>query len=88
MENLEEKNDKFAIGEKFDSYIQLKEKIELFKRHNFVDLYVRDSRTVASAVKRLTKSLNPAIHYYELKLACVHGGKKFQPRGKGERRSL
>jgi len=73
--NMDEKVN-FTVGEKFDSYVQLKQKIELFKSSNFVDLYVRNSRIVASAAKRkLTKTLNPAIHYYELKLACVHGGK-------------
>ena len=57
------------------------EKIEKFKKTNFVDLYVRDSRSIEAAQKRLSKKLNKELKYYELKFTCVHGGKKFSSRG-------
>ena len=65
------------------------EKIEKFKKTNFVDLYVRDSRSIEVAQKRLSKKLNKELKYYELKFTtCVHGGKKFSSRGEGRRKTL
>ena len=77
----------FCKGETFSTFQELEKKIEQFKRVSFVDLWIRDSRTVAAAQKRLTKSLKPELKYYELKLACVHGGRTFKSENKGKRSS-
>ena len=78
----------FSLGEDFKTYTDLMEKIEKFKKTNFVDLYVRDSRSIEAAQKRLSKKLNKELKYYELKFTCVHGGKKFSSRGEGRRKTL
>ena len=42
-------------------YTYLMEKIEKFKKTNVVDLYVRDSRSIEAAQKRLSKKLNKEL---------------------------
>ena len=61
----------FSLGKDFKTYTDLMEKIEKFKKTNFVDLYVRDSRSIEAAQKRLSKKLNKELKYYELKFTCV-----------------
>ena len=73
----------FAIGECFGTYEDLQTKIEKFKEANFVELYIRDSRTVQN--KRNKKNIKKDLKYSEIKYACVHGGRKHKSRGKGVR---
>ena len=76
----------FVNGETFSSYEILKTRIEKFEEENFIKLWIRDSRTITSAQKRgIKRHLNPDIHYYSLKLSCIHGGKSFKCRGSGSR---
>jgi len=77
----------FFKGESFSTFNELEKKIDEFKRVSFVDLWIRDSRTVAAAQKRFTKVLNPNLKYYELKLTCIHGGRSFKSENKGKRSS-
>ena len=70
----------------FASIEELEAKIELFKKDNFVELWKRDSRTIAAARKRgVDRPLSPRLKYYEVKYCCVHGGQAFKPRGQGQR---
>jgi zinc finger SWIM domain-containing protein 3 len=78
---------KFTVGELFKSYEELESKLEQFRKRNFIEVWIRESRKIQAAVGRVKKELNPAIVYYEICFACVHGGKKFQGRGKGHRKT-
>ena len=75
----------FAVGESFSSFQELESKVKLYEEEQYVQLWKRDSRTVQTAQKRMTRHLSEEIKYYELTLCCIHGGKKFKPRGEGKR---
>lgn len=53
----------FVVGEKFSTFQELKAKFDTYKEKNFVDVYVRDSRTVKASQKRLTKIIKPELQY-------------------------
>ena len=74
----------FAVGESFSSFQELESKVKLYEEQ-YVQLWKCDSRTVQTAQKRMTRHLSEEIKYYELTLCCIHGGKKFKPRGEGKR---
>ena len=74
----------FYVGEKFTSYKEFVVKLENFKKTNYVDLHKRNSRSI-SAANHVKRNLNEQLEFYELKYACVHGGKKFKSRGSGQR---
>ena len=44
------------VGQEFSSFEESKEQLEAFKKRNYVDLYKRDSISIAAAEKRLNKS--------------------------------
>ena len=75
----------FCLGEHFTSYNDIKEKMKKYEEENFVNLWVRDSRTIEAA--RVKKNYNPAIKFYEVRYACKHGGRKFKSESTGERSS-
>jgi len=73
-------------GKKFASFQEVKAWISKYEADNYVQFYVSDSRTIAAAQKRVTKrQLNPDLLYYQVTYACVHGGRKYKPRGSGSR---
>ena len=74
-----------AVGQTFSTFADLESKIEEYKAGNYVDLYMRNSRTVGAAKSRTSVALKPELVYYEVKYACVHGGRKFSSRGTGKR---
>ena len=76
---------KFSVGDKFKSFDELQAKVHRYKELEFVKLWIRDSRTVTAAKKRVTRYLYSQIKYYEITYACIHGGKKFKPHGNGKR---
>ena len=82
----EKNNVTFHENEEFKSF-ELQEKILLNGKQKFVKLWIRDLRSISAAQGRVKRPLSEAIKYYELTYACVHGGKKFKPRGKGERQT-
>ena len=45
----------FVIEEKFSSFSELKDKIKEFEKTNFVQLYIRHSRSIEVAAKRAPK---------------------------------
>ena len=81
----------FHIGEKFSSFDQLQEKISAYTRKTYIDLYRRESRTIATAIKAKrissTKVINESLKYYEVQYNCIHGGNNFKSQGKGVRAS-
>ena len=80
----------FRIGEKFTSYSDIESRINTYSKQHYVDFYKRSTRSLASAVRSKkisaeTAKKNESLKYYELDVACIHGGKNFKSRGKGAR---
>ena len=76
----------FHISEQFKSFQFLQEKILSYETENFVKLWIRDLRSTSAAQGRVMGKLSKEIRYYELTYACICGGKRFKPRGKGKPR--
>jgi len=73
-------------GKQFASYGELQQWLETFQNENFVQFYVRDSRTIAAAQKHLPKrQLKTTLKYYQLTFACVQGGQKYKSKCSGVR---
>ena len=78
--------DLFKVGEEFASFAALKESLTKFQETTFTQFYVKDSRTVAAALKRTPgKELKPELKYSYLVCACIAGGKKFISKSNGSR---
>ena len=75
----------FSVGELFDSYSKLEEKLTAYKLDNCCEFWKRDARTVEAARKRLVRPIKPELRYYEVKFCCIHGGQAFKAKGKGMR---
>ena len=74
----------FTIGEKFRSFSELKDKVEDFEKANFVQLYIRRSRSVEAAAKRAPKKqFNEELKYSEIEYSCIHGGRIFKSTSTG-----
>ena len=69
----------FNLNDKFSSLEELKLKLENYKRHNNVDLHIRDSRTLQQAMKEKKLSedrvKNMGLKYYHVNYTCVFGGR-------------
>ena len=78
---------KFCLGEHFTSYDNIKEKMKQCEEENFVNVWIRDSRTINRSCKS-KKNYNPAIKFYEVRYACKNRGRKFKSESTGERSSL
>ena len=50
----------FIVGERFSSYKQLKEKVEVFEKANSIQFGYKDSRTLEAAKKRVPKRVEQA----------------------------
>ena len=42
-------SEKFCLGEHFTSYDDLQEKLKQYEEENFVNVWIRDSRTIEAA---------------------------------------
>ncbi|GFS22680.1 THAP domain-containing protein 4 [Elysia marginata] len=74
------------VGTEFESYEALTKAIRMFEEKNFVNLIVRDTRTVKAAAKRnQRKAYNPAIKYSDISFCCTYGGKKYVSHSTGKR---
>ena len=78
----------FALGETFRSYEEVEVKVKEYEKANFVQLWKREARTIASAQKRVERYMKPELKYYQLKYCCIHGGKRFRPGGSGLRETM
>ncbi|KAH0951552.1 hypothetical protein HN011_005399 [Eciton burchellii] len=77
----------FRLGEMFNSYKELEQKLKKFSKHSLVHYWRRDSRTVKGAHMKTARPINDQLKYYSVKYACIYGGQKFLPRGAGRRQS-
>lgn len=75
----------FKPGECFNSFEDLKERMEAHSREDFVFYWLRDSRTVAGAFMKTSRPIEKRLKYYSCRYACVFGGQKFHTRGHGRR---
>ena len=76
----------FRVGDEFNSFDDLCDKISTFEQTQFVQLYIRRSRTITAASKRRTKKIyNEDLKYAEIEYACINGGKNFKTTSTGER---
>ena len=70
----------FMKGEKFTSYEEIQNRIVTYSKQHYVDFYTRSSRSLTTAAKSNnitieSASKNKKLKYYELDIACIHGGK-------------
>lgn len=77
----------FRLGEMFDSYEELEQKLDRFSKQSLVHYWRRDSRTVSGAHMKTARPISERLKYYSVKYACIYGGQKFLPRGAGRRQS-
>ena len=76
----------FTIGETFSSFAQFEEKVNSYQATNFVQLWRRDCRKIAAALKKMpNRHFNPDIVYYELGYSCVNGGRSYKSNSTGIR---
>lgn len=73
-------------GRKFDSYEEVSQSMEHFQIENFFQMYIRDSKTIKSYLKRRpSREIKEDLRYVYLHYCCVHGGKKFESKSTGAR---
>lgn len=78
----------FTLGQKFNSFKELEDKIKSYQNERYVQLYRRDSRSIKAAQKRTPKkavNVKPELVYAYLEYCCIHGGKKFKSESAGTR---
>ena len=74
------------VGSVFSSFSALEEEISTFQKNNSVQFYIRDSRKIEAAKRRAPhRKFNDNLVYSEIVYCCIHGGKTFKCRSKGER---
>jgi hypothetical protein len=85
----------FEAGEKFSSYADLEKKIVDYQRIKYASLWKRDSRTFDASIKKKSISadkvpsikIKKKLKYYEIRYACIHGGRKQKSASAGKRKS-
>ena len=63
-----------SVGDTFRTFDELTEKIKQVQHASFVQLYMRDSRTIEAAKKRMPKiaaKANSLLRYHSLQYSCV-----------------
>jgi len=78
----------FLVGEKFFSLEELnKAKLE-YEKSNFVNMVMRDTKSLESVRKYARKRVEGAradLRYYTVRLCCTFGGKKYKTQGHNKR---
>lgn len=77
-----------SVGDKFSSFSELSSKIKQVQDDSFIQLYLRDSRTIAGAKKRMPNiaaKANENLKYHAVQYSCVFGGKLHKTESKGTR---
>ena len=61
----------FSVGDKFESFKQLEERIADFEVQEKFSLWRRDSRTIANTrAKGIKRHLKPELVYYTVQYSC------------------
>ncbi|XP_047145569.2 uncharacterized protein LOC124818598 [Hydra vulgaris] len=80
----------FTCKDVFLSFEDLKANIKKYEDANFVQLWMRDAKTINAARKSIPKRASimaPQIKYSFIKYCCIHGGQKFKYKGFGKRQT-
>ena len=78
----------FTVRKSFNSYQELEDRVKAYEESSFIQLYRRDTRTLAAARKRVPRKVERAkkeLVYYSIRFACVFGGKTYQNKSTGQR---
>jgi len=81
-------NVSISVGDRFDTFDELAEKIQQYSDENYIQMWMRDARTIAAAAKRVPKRaavMKPELKYYNLRYCCIHGGQVFRKKGEAVR---
>jgi len=68
----------FAVGEKFNSFGKLEDKILRLKNATGVELWKSGARTIDCAPKSCVKSLSADLVYYQIRYSCLHSSRKLK----------
>lgn len=77
----------FRVGETFNTYEELLERMELHNSESFVYYWRRDTRTVKGAYMKTSRPIALQLKYYSVRYACVFGGQVFRSRSLGRRQT-
>ena len=74
------------LGQIFSSFEKVKAAISRYEKRNYVNLYVNNSRTISSTIKRTpSKVIKAKLQYSHINYACIAGGRTFKSKSKGTR---
>jgi len=68
----------FSVGEIFHTFEELQDKIARLKETIGVELLKSDSRTIATARKRVVRPVSEALKYYEVCYSCSYSSRMFR----------
>lgn len=77
------------VDDKFKSFEEFSAKLNVYKKDNLVEFWVRDNRTLKAARKRVPELVSkaaPILKYYYIKFCCIHGGQKLKSKEKKSKR--
>ena len=71
------------VGDEFHSYQELQRAINALEKVQNINFWIRYSRSIKAAKRRVNISISPALHYYENKYACIKGGRPYESKSTG-----
>jgi len=84
--SLQIQNMAVVLDGEFSSFGELESSVRQYEKRNFVELYIRSSRTIEGMKKRAPKRMfNDELKFGELQYACIHGGRNYNSKSKGAR---
>ena len=73
------------VGDEYNSYEQLEKAIKALEKLQNINFWIRDSRSITAAKRRINFIIRPVLKYYEVKYACIKGDRPFQSKSTGAR---
>jgi len=70
----------FVVGELFDSFADLQQKLSDYSEETFCHFYIKDSKKLSA-----DEIVNPNLIYKHIVYSCIYGGQKPRFRGSGNR---